>query len=363
MNWIVMTLAFVALISAWALRAPQPGRFVGAVFAFLCGLILTSFAVRAISEANGLGRTTPFDGFVNHALVAAKADDAPLIIFSGASFSRNAIDEVRLTEALRARGYPHRVVSLSLEAASLMERDAHLTRFLVASPKRPDVVFQEIAEVTDRRPTFIFGNSKFSTRAIDQFDARSAIWSAQGLAGGGCNGAVDCVKESGFLGVHAMLNAANVGLVGQGEFTRDVAPATAFDGPLEPRETIDAAYRQEALASQEAVMPRDGLNWAKSFRNLQRARLTASGVRETAYYFPPVIEPHLRTYAAGLCAGELAAFTCIAPNDAALLASLDGNYWLDKEHLLDPGAEIYTAWLADEIVASGVLGEPVGALK
>jgi hypothetical protein len=352
---LVIVCGALALIGAHLLRAPDRSGLMAKVLPFLTGLAGAVLAIKFSVAAFGLGRTTEFDGFVNHALNTARTDDAPIILFSGASFSRNAIDETRLTAALQARGYRHRVVSFSLEAASLVERDTHVSAFLKAAPRPPAAVFIEIAEITDRRPTFVFGNSKFSARAIDQFDARASAWSALGLAGGGCTGAADCIKESGFLALHAALNAGNVGLIGQGEITRDVPAMLAFDGPTQPREDISDTARRERLGQIDPAEPRDGLNWAMSFRRLQRERLAGAGVAEVAYYFPPVLDAGPRAYASSLCAGELAAYTCITPDDAVLLTRLDQPVWLDKDHLLDSGAAIYTEWLVDQIIASGVL--------
>jgi hypothetical protein len=355
MYWIVVLTAFTALVAAHTLRLPMRAGLMPALAASLAGFAGAAIGVKLLAATLDFGRTTEFDAFVNHAARVAQNDDAPLIVFSGASFSRNAIDEVRLTEALRARGYPHRVTSLSLEAASLIERDTHLTRFIAASPRVPDIVFIEISQMTDYRPTFIFGNSKFSTRAIDQFDARGAAWSILGLSGGGCNGAADCAKEAVLLSLHAGLNGANAGLISMGEPAAAVAPMAAFEGPVQARKNVPPAERSAGLSQTGARAARSGPEWAASFRRLQQQKLAAAGVRQTAYYFPPVISPDSRSYAAALCTGELKDFTCLAPDDANLLKSLDGEFWLDEAHLLDAGAAIYTEWLADQIVASGVL--------
>lgn len=358
MHWILFAVAVPALIGAHLLRLPQRGGWIGATFAFLVGLTVAAIAIKLASSATGFGRTTPFDAFVNDGVRIAEETDAPLIVFNGASFSRNAINDERLTEALRARGYDYRVINLSLEAASLLERDSYLSQFLAASPETPAIVFQEVAQITDARPTFIFGNSKFSTRAIEQFDTRATIWSGMGLAGGGCHGLVDCVKETAFLGIHALLNAGNVGLIGQGERASTVTAARSFDGPTKPRTNIDPDWRSAQLSTISPPPSSDALAWATSFRALQRTHLAAKNIYQTAYYFPPVIEAETRAYVTGLCQGELADFACFSPDDAALLRALDGDHWLDDEHLLSSGADIYADWLADQIVASGILGAP-----
>ena len=156
--------------------------------------------IKLVAGAAGLGRTTEFDGFVNRAVEIARQDDAPLIVFTGASFSRNAIDDERLTLALRERGYPHRVISLSIEAASIFERDAHLKEFIARSPRPPEIVFVEVSEPFDKRPAFFFENSKFSARGIEQFTPSVSLKTLKGLAGGNCAGAADCLKSAALVG-------------------------------------------------------------------------------------------------------------------------------------------------------------------
>jgi len=356
MHWTVVLFAGLALIAAHLLRLPKRGGLIGSSVSFAVGLVGTAMVIKLIAGAIGLGRTTEFDGFVNRGIEIAKQDDAPLIVFTGASYSRNAIDDERLTLALRERGYPHRVISLSLEAASIFERDAHLKDFISRSPRAPEIVFVEVAEPFDTRPTFFFGNSKFSTRAIEQFTLPVSAKTAKGLLGGGCHGAADCVKEAGFLGIHAGLNFFNVGLLSQGEDTASVTPAPSYSALFEPRQEMDTTALQAELDARPDVTPHEGLVWIKTARAEQRRRLKEDdGVRAVAYYFPPVTKASYRAYVSGVCAGELAAYTCINGDDPALLGALKPELWADPEHLLDDGAAIYLNWLADELAASGVL--------
>ncbi|MCA8897537.1 MAG: hypothetical protein KDA39_02330 [Hyphomonas sp.] len=355
MSLLLVVLAGLALAGAGLLRLPHRSGRIGPAVAFLAGLVVTALMIRSVTGALGIGRATDFDAIVNHAVEVAKDDDAPLLVFTGASFSRNAISEDRLTDLLRARGYPYRVVNLSLEAASLTERQRHLDDFIRRSPRAPDIVFLEVAQVTDDRPAFIFENSKFSMRAIDQFDLSGTLWSARGMMEGACAGTAACLRDLALTGVHAGLNLLNVGLVSQGKILSAIPPMESFDGNDTPREKIDPLWRADELGSASDDGPVDGLEWARMFRAGQRVQLEEEGVKSIGYYFPPVIDAETRAYADGLCKGELSAFTCIAPDDPALLVPLDGNEWLDHEHLLDSGARIYEAWLADRLVASGIL--------
>lgn len=355
MHGLMVVLAGAALLGAHLLRPPAGARWLGASAWFLAGLFVTAGLIRIAADEAGIGRTTDFDRIVNHAVRAAgEAGEAPLIVFTGASFSRNAIDDDRLTAALRERGFPHTVINFSLEAASLAEREAHLDAFVERAGRTPDIVFIEVAETFDTRPTQFFGNSKFSMRGIEQFDLRTSAYAGFGLLDGGCNGAADCVRESGLLGAHFALNLLNVGLVGRGEYPDRAGELAAWDPQTEPRTDIDPDTRSAGLAAATISQPSTAPRWITSMRSVLTQRLESTGAA-VGFYFPPVIDPGMRAYAAGLCAGELSAHTCIAPDAPDLLAALDRAVWLDEEHLLAPGAAAYTDWLAARLVDSGLL--------
>ncbi|MEM7460210.1 MAG: hypothetical protein AAF331_12145, partial [Pseudomonadota bacterium] len=113
-HWSLFILAGLGLVLAHGLKLPGSGSRAISITAFLVGLFVTALAVKSLAAANGIGRTTDFDRFVNAAVIEATQDDAPLVVFTGASYSRNGIDPERLTLALRERGYPHRVINLSI---------------------------------------------------------------------------------------------------------------------------------------------------------------------------------------------------------------------------------------------------------
>jgi len=351
MHWSLFALAGLGLVLAHGLKLPLAGSRFASISAFLVGLIVTAFVVKSLASANHIGRTTDFDRFVQAAVIEATQDDAPLIVFTGASYSRNGIDPERLTLALRERGYPHRVVSLSIEAASILERDAHLNQFIELSGRVPDTVFIEVARDFDQRAAYMFSNSKFNMRAIEQFDLKRAAWTSFGILGGACEGAKGCILDSAYVGMHASLNFFNVGLIGGGESISDVNAVPAYDPQIEAR-----AKSQPNLAlKQKPVSIFQGPQWARSFRYQQQNRLHDRGVRQVAYYQPPALDPTARAYLDGLCAGEFVEHACISPNDPNLMVQLNGDHWFDPSHLLDSGTAIYNAWLVDEIIASNVL--------
>lgn len=351
MHWSFFAIAALGLLLAHGLRLPFAGSKTTAIIAFLGGLAVAVFAVKSVALSNGIGRTTDFDRFVNAAVIEVSEDYAPIIVFTGASYSRNGIDPERLTIALRERGYPHQVVSLSIEAASLLEREQHLQQFIQLSGKVPDLVFIEVAQDFDHRAAYMFGNSKFNMRAIEQFDLPTTAWTGFGILGGACDGLKGCVLDAAYLGLHSILNTLNVGLIGRGERAANVKAVPAYDPQSEPREVVDPSL---SLKTKPADLFQ-GPQWIRSYRYQQQQRLLAQGTRALAYYQPPVLDPEARAYVDGLCEGELFAFDCFSPNAPELMAQLNGAHWFDSSHLLDSGTAIYNAWLVEQIVASGIL--------
>lgn len=363
MNSLVFLLAALGLLAVHLLRAPSGGRWMLAAGCFSLGLVASALGVKALKDAAGIGRTSDFDRVVNHSIALAETEpDAPLVVFSGASYSRNALDDVRLTQTLRAAGHAHIAINLSLEAASLPEREAHLEDFIERSGRVPDVVFIEVAAAFDHLPAQFFNNSKFSTRGIEQFDLRTSAWTGLGLLQGGCEGSADCVMGLGLTGAHFGLNALNVGLVSQGEVPGAAGELAAYDPQSEPRIETTSEEREAGLRSGPDFRPSQGPLWIASLRAQLERDLKSVGVRQVGYYFPPVIDAEKRAYVDALCLGELAGATCIAPTDPILLSKLEGEVWFDPHHLLAEGAQTYTDWLSDRLIASRVLetGEIAG---
>lgn len=358
MHWIAFAVALMALILARMLRAPgRSGIFTG-LAGFAIAFIAVTVFIRFAADQAHITRPTDYDGVVSHAVTQVRSDpDAPLVVFVGASYSRNALDDIALTKALRARGYPHRAVNLSLEGASLQERQAHIESFIRLAGRAPDVVFLELAHEYDDDPVYVFRVAKFSDRAIEQFSPDAAFWSAKGLAQGQCHGKASCAKAWLLLQAHTVMNSANLGLLATGRAASDIAGRASYDPQDAPREVFNLTTGEitAQLADADATAPDAAPSWARLFRQYQRDDLAAAGARRVAYYYPPVLSGTERNYVANICRTELSDFPCIAPVDKKLLKRLSGEIWFDERHLQRKGADIYTSWLADQIDQWGAL--------
>lgn len=351
MHWSLFALAGVALLLAHGLRIPVSGNRWFGLLAFVTGLFVTAFAIKVFAASSDIGRTTDFDRITNHAVATANQTDTPLIVFTGASYSRNAIDPERLTIALKERGYDVQAINLSLEAASMMERGQHLDQFIAQSGEVPHLVFIEIAQAFDYNAAFMFGNSKFNARAIEQFDIPTSIRTLSGLSQGACAGMAGCVKDAGFLGLHSALNILNVGLIGRGEAASEAGLTASFDPQYKPRLESKPEDVAAILPVTEQAVP----GWSTTYRKRMREHLLSQGVGVVGYYQPPVQPADQRMYVEALCQTELKAQFCLGADDPELLQALTGNVWFDRDHLLDEGAAIYTLWLAEQLIESGVL--------
>ena len=353
----------VLILAAFVLRRPPKGQAktaYGAVLrsgtAFVLGLGFTAALIGFGANRAQIVRDGPYAQIAANALHTVKEDPAPYVLFVGASYSRNAINDKSLTRRLRAHGYNQRVITFALEGASLQERDLRLRQFLRTAPRPPDVVFLEASPEFDRAATHGFVIAKFSERVIGQFDPRGTFWALRGLSMGAPDGLVDLAKNTVLLALHVPLNWLNVGLFNEAVRLQDAPKLASYDPQSTPRREVTDDDRQSGL--RQIVPPVEHIYaWGEKFRASQRAMLKKAGVRRIAYYFPPVIDPHERAYLAAICLAHPDT-PCVAPQDANMLAALDGPVWFDEEHLLAPGAAIYGRWLAGKVMASGVLGTP-----
>ena len=347
----VLIVMAAALLLAHLLRLSRKGVRLTHLLVFGVTVVLAAGVIRFFAVEAGLERQSPYDGFLADAAARMEADPAPVIAFIGASYSRNALDDRRLTAALKGSGRDMLAVNLSLEGASLQERTEHLRRLLDRAPRPPAIVFFEIAPEFDADPVYVFQVAKFSDRAINQFTPVETMRGLQALATGACSGAAACAQAAALTLAHGGMDALNIGLLYASSARRPAEVRPSYDPQDEPREDVDAASRAEGLADRPAPFDGRPPEWASAERARQFAMVRAAG-GEVGVYFPPVIEPDKRAYITGLCETVFADVTCIAPADPALLSALDGPVWYDARHLLRPGADIFTDWLAGRLEAA-----------
>lgn len=340
-----------ALALAQMLRLPLRSASVAHIAVFLVSIGVAAGLIRAGANALGIERRSDFDSFVAYNVGNVADSNAPLIVFVGASYTRNAIDAEALTDRLGTRGVDAQVVTLALEGASLQERRTHLMDFLARSPRQPDMIFLEVAPEFDADPAYVFQIAKFSDRAIDQFTPGATMATAQSLMARHCGGLVACAKSAAFTGAHSLMNALNIGLLFSGETWDEVEPRNSFDPQTVAREQVSAEARADGLSARLETAPTP--LWGQGYRAEMIGELEDRGIR-VGLYFPPVIDPAKRAYGRGLCDITDGIDGCVIADDPALLSALDGDHWFDPGHLLVSGADIYMDWLADRLTEAAL---------
>jgi hypothetical protein len=330
----------------YLLRTPPKGLVRGSL-AFVLAFGMTAAGISAGARKFCIVREDPYAQIAASVLLQLEQDPAPYILFVGASYSRNALNDQALGQHLQARGFPYQVINFALEGSSLQERDLRLRQLLQEARRPPAMVFLELSEKFDTNPTYGFEVAKFSNRVIGQFDVRGTKWAMRGLAEMRPQlGTKALAKDGILLSLHTPINLANIGLLAGGGQFSDFEPMAAYDPQTEPRTLVSAQERNHGLLAPFTETAAPAPNWARAFRAEQAAYLKAHGVARVGYYFPPVVSAKERAYVAARCTEY---DHCFAPTDIEMLAKLDDDLWFDAEHLLQDGAAIYTRWLADEL--------------
>jgi len=96
------------------------------------------------------------------------------------------------------------------------------------------------------------------------------------------------------------------------------------------------------------------LPWLRDIRERRSTRLWQPYQAKLVYFGLPSTTVDQLQYVRGFC--QAIGSTCISPADQALLSQLDdAKLWRDASHLTKAGADIYSRWLAHQLVALGLL--------
>jgi hypothetical protein len=94
--------------------------------------------------------------------------------------------------------------------------------------------------------------------------------------------------------------------------------------------------------------------WMGAFLAEEISTLQRRGVERFAFYSVPSMQGANVAYARRFCA-RMTRFACIVGEDPELLLQLrHGADWYDFDHLQGKGRELFTSWLGDRLVATGV---------
>jgi hypothetical protein len=153
----------------------------------------------------------------------------------------------------------------------------------------------------------------------------------------------------------AFVNGFNVGVSSRLISTDDCAAATG-----RPKRDRHHHPAFGGLAEQLSVLEQSpgsavNLPWLFDIRERRERRLWKGYVNGMIYFGVPSPQPNELEHERGFCAATQR--PCLAP-DKSLLEALDQPaFWRDRAHMNVLGADIYSRWLAKELVDGGYLAK------
>jgi hypothetical protein len=357
------TLACLLLAAAMAglyhlLPRARPGRQFRAPLLVLGGFILAQGGLSAVIAGLGLVPKGPFRDLLHQ--LTDYDGERPVVLLIGSSFSEAGIDPDGLAEALGSSGRAAVVQRLAVGGAPHLERLHYLKEYLARAKRRPQLVLFEIAGGYDSGPLYQVHQMRFSDRMVAMMDGSSAWWALRWLAGaGGLSLFQRFTLGSEILGQLAV-HVSHIGFLWSSAPVRETVTAYDDGGSPPPRRFSDedaAELIEQAATARDlkADWPPDVPNrWMRAFLAEEIAILQRQGVERFAFYSVPSMQGANVAYARRFCAA-ITEFACIIGEDPNLLADLrHGADWYDFDHLQGAAHEIFTRWLGDHLVETGV---------
>ncbi|MGB8843570.1 MAG: hypothetical protein WCC64_21165, partial [Aliidongia sp.] len=291
--------------------------------------------------------------------------DRPLLLLVGSSYSQYGIDEAGFETDLDAAGHRMTVARLGFGGLSIPERLHYIRRYLAAAKQKPVVVLFEISAYYDQLPLKQFEQNLFTGREIAALDSDNLRISLDWLWGPAGDRSKRLTLTAELL-AHFALHTLQVGFLPNSAWLTAL-PAESYSGtPPKTAHFADAVIARDLARGQADAALSPGLiipdvpvtipsDWRRAVIAEETGLFQDQGITRFGFYAPPSRYASEPIYARQFCR-VMTGYPCIPTEDTALLGALGHDEdWLDDTHLQGPGRQLYTAWLADRLVASGLL--------
>ena len=334
----------------------RAGRPFGSLPFLLVGFVLTQAVLSAAIAALGLVPKGPYRDLLHE--MTAERDRRPVLLLIGSSFTEAGIDPEELAADLDTTGSSVAVHRLAVGGSPHLERLHYLKEYLARSDRNPKLALFEIAGGYDSGPLYQIHQMRFTDRMIAMMDGSSAGWALRWIADANRLRPVDRAVLAGEILAQLGLHVSHLGSFWNSAPVS--APADHEDGGLPPirlsEEEIGQRLDQAAAARElRPEWPQDvPTPWMSALLTAEMTMLRRHGVERFAFYSVPSMQGANVAYARRFCAA-MSKFPCVVGEDPNLLARLrEGRDWRDFDHLQGTGRELFTRWLGDRLVESGV---------
>lgn len=266
----------------------------------------------------------------------AQITEEPVLVLIGSSYTARNLDGARLQSALRRAGSKLRVVQLSSPGGFAFEQDFYLEKML-SGGSRPALVLAELG--TEQSVAVALNNRmKQGTIAYHDFARVSAMARI-------C-GASDCTYGDFFASVlpHAAARWFHVGFAHGAISPIAVQSRPGYQPEPKLRDAMPLEQIRQGLLSQDVQSAPPTA--VEDYLHERARHWTSLGAKKVLFWQPPSADPGRRGYTKSLCLALAA--DCLLFDEPE---SLDGDYWNDRGHLTQSGAERFTDWLAQRLIA------------
>jgi hypothetical protein len=355
-------LACLLLLAAMAglchlLPRTRPDRPLRAALLVLAGFILAQAGLSVAIAGLGLVPKGPF-----HDLLRELTDydgERPVVLVMGSSFTEQGIDPDALADALATSGRAAVVQRLAVGGAPHLERLYYLKEYLARAKRKPLLTLFEIAGGYDSGPLYQVHQMRFSDRMVAMMDGSSAWWALRWLAAADRLGLSQRFALGSEILSQLALHVGHIGFLWNSAPVRAAATYDAGGSPpamrLSDEDTAKLLAQAAAARDLKPDWPPDvPTRWMGAFLAEEISTLQRRGVERFAFYSVPSMQGANVAYARRFCA-RMTRFACIVGEDPELLVQLrHGADWYDFDHLQGKGRELFTSWLGDRLVATGV---------
>lgn len=327
-----------------------------AVLVPLVALGLGAYGIRMAFQHGGVMSEGFPTQIVKYAVADLNVASAPtVLVIEGGSYVLNGVDVELVMDELGKLGVDARVVRLAAGAANHFERyrmgQNVVQRLSAKRPGQRWVYLTEVHLKYDNAPIAQFMENADAARAYDYMTPANAWAAAQALRSPGVQ-VPDGWRWT--LLRHALINSFNVGAA-----SRYVPEADVVPGGGRVNRHRKQRFRFRGMARQidslDEPVTAATLPWLRDVREPRLRRLWQPFTTELVYFGLPAANLEQLTYVREFCAATKR--KCITPADPELLRALDdAALWRDPGHLMTRGAEIYSRWLARQLVAQKIVG-------
>ena len=340
------------------------------LLACFTGVLVGAFCIHMVILSLPVMQHSGLAGLIKYQTERIKGygGDLPenIIIIEGGSHAARAVNFRVIENQLKDRGYSSLVLQFAVTGANHFERLWLLTLFSEILPeeswhdlsRRNVVLLREASLIYDNSPIEQFQYNLYRDRTIAYLEPWNAILAAYAVVLHSTTQDSQIpwgnMKE---LFLHGLLSGLNIGVVHRLDWYHHIDLLKPIY-MLKKQETsfkFDGLHPiWEEIKEKPEIKPLN-LSWKEKTVDVRIKTIIKCPV-SLAFFSVPVTRNGYANYLARYKKSYPDAFVIPYSNDMDFLTRLDDSTcWYDISHLLKKGALLYSNWLADELVESGLL--------